>query len=117
MRSLRRWVDGNGVQLTVGECHDEVQCIATAMCGAAYMLHHIERQQHITETTTVRVSRQLKSDIKVPGNHNRTCIGDRGTRDQITNLRILMHKAREHQQPLYMCYVNFKTLSPMISSG
>jgi len=25
----------------------------------------------------------------------------RGTRDQITNLRILMHKAREHQQPLY----------------
>ena len=24
----------------------------------------------------------------------------RGTRDQITNLRILMHKAREHQQPL-----------------
>jgi len=26
----------------------------------------------------------------------------RGTRDQITNLRILMHKAREHQQPLYV---------------
>jgi len=26
----------------------------------------------------------------------------RGTRDQITNLRILMHNAREHQQPLYM---------------
>ena len=24
----------------------------------------------------------------------------RGTRDQITNLRILMYKAREHQQPL-----------------
>jgi len=24
----------------------------------------------------------------------------RGTRDHITNLRILMHKAREHQQPL-----------------
>ena len=32
----------------------------------------------------------------------------RRTRDQITNLRILMHKAREHQQPLYMCYVDFK---------
>ena len=27
----------------------------------------------------------------------------RGTRDEITNLRILIHKAREHQQPLYMC--------------
>jgi len=26
----------------------------------------------------------------------------KGTRDQITNLRILMHKAREHQHPLYM---------------
>ena len=32
----------------------------------------------------------------------------RGTRDQITNLRILMHKAREHQQPLYICFVDFK---------
>jgi len=32
----------------------------------------------------------------------------RGTREQITNLRIPMHKAREHQQPLYMCYVDFK---------
>ena len=32
----------------------------------------------------------------------------RGTRDQITNLRILMHKTREHQQPLYMCFVDFK---------
>jgi len=32
----------------------------------------------------------------------------RGTRDRITNLRILMHKAREHQQPLYMCFVDFK---------
>jgi len=58
------------------ECHDEVQCIATAMCGAADMLHHVERRQHITETTTVRVSCQLKSDIKVPANHNRACIDD-----------------------------------------
>jgi len=32
----------------------------------------------------------------------------RGTRDQITNLRILMHKAREHQQPLYVYFVDFK---------
>jgi len=34
----------------------------------------------------------------------------RWTRDQITNLRILMHKAREHQQPLYMCFVDFKAI-------
>jgi len=32
----------------------------------------------------------------------------RETRDQIMNLRILMRKAREHQQPLYMCFVDFK---------
>jgi len=32
----------------------------------------------------------------------------RGTRDQLKNLRILMHKAREHQQPLYICFVDFK---------
>ena len=34
----------------------------------------------------------------------------RGTGDQITNLRILMHKACEHRQPLYMCFVDFKAL-------
>src|SRR6218665_2420642 len=33
---------------------------------------------------------------------------ERGTRDQITNLRILMQKANEHQQPLFMCFVDFK---------
>ena len=42
----------------------------------ADMLHRVERRQHITETTTVRVSRRLKSDVKVPANHNRTCIDD-----------------------------------------
>ena len=36
-------------------------------------------------------------------------------RDQITNLRILMHKAREHQQPLYMCFVDFKMAFDSIS--
>jgi len=39
----------------------------------------------------------------------------RGTSDQITNLRILMHKAREHQQPLYMCFVEFKKAFDSIS--
>ena len=38
----------------------------------------------------------------------------RGTRDQITNLRILMHKAREHQQ-LYICFVDFKKAFDSIS--
>ena len=32
----------------------------------------------------------------------------RGTRDQILNLRILMQKARDHQQQLYMCSVDFR---------
>ena len=32
----------------------------------------------------------------------------RGTRDQVNNLRIIMQKARQHQQPLYMCFVDFK---------
>jgi len=39
----------------------------------------------------------------------------RETRNQITNLRILMHKAREHQQPLYMCFVNFKKAFDSVS--
>jgi len=39
----------------------------------------------------------------------------RGTRDQITNLRILMHKAREHQQPLCVCFVDFKKVFDCIS--
>ena len=39
----------------------------------------------------------------------------RGTRDQITNLRILMQKAREHQQPLYACFIDFKKAFDSIS--
>lgn len=31
----------------------------------------------------------------------------KGTRDQITNLKILMDKAREFNQPLYLCFVDF----------
>ena len=31
----------------------------------------------------------------------------RGTRDQITDLVILMQKMNEHRQPLYMCFVDF----------
>ena len=32
----------------------------------------------------------------------------RGTRDQITNLRVLMAKLLEHNQPLYMCFIDFQ---------
>jgi len=39
----------------------------------------------------------------------------RATTDQITNLRILMQKAREHQQPLYMCFVDFKKVFDSVS--
>jgi len=39
----------------------------------------------------------------------------RWTRDQITNLRILMYKARKHQQPLCVCFVDFKTAFNSIS--
>ena len=39
----------------------------------------------------------------------------RRIRDQITYLRILMHKAREHQQPLYMCFVDFKKAFDSVS--
>jgi len=39
----------------------------------------------------------------------------RKTRDQITNLRILMHSAHEHQQPFYMCFVDFKKAFDSIS--
>jgi hypothetical protein len=31
----------------------------------------------------------------------------RGTRDHLTNLRIIMQKMNGHQQPLYMCFVDF----------
>jgi len=32
----------------------------------------------------------------------------RGTRDQITNLRIIMSKAQEQQQPLFLCFVDLR---------
>jgi len=31
------------------------------------------------------------------------------------NLRVLMHTVREHQQPLYMCFVDFKKAFDSIS--
>ncbi len=34
----------------------------------------------------------------------------RGTRDQIVNLRIIMHKASEHQQNLILCFVDVHKL-------
>ena len=46
---------------------------------------------------------------------NRQDFDKKGGRDQITNLRILMHKAREHQQPLCMCFVDFKKAFDSIS--
>ena len=39
----------------------------------------------------------------------------RGSRDQITNLRILMRKARQYQQPLFMCFVDFRKAFDSIS--
>jgi len=50
---------------------------------------------------------RVKTETKIADEHVGFRQG-RGTRDQITNLRILMHKAREHQQPLYMCFVDLK---------
>jgi len=38
-------------------------------------------------------------------------------RDQITNLRILMHQAREHQQPLYMAKLYRKQLAEVKVAG
>ena len=39
----------------------------------------------------------------------------RGTMDQISNLRIVNHKAKEHQQPLCMCFVDFQKAFDLVS--
>jgi len=39
----------------------------------------------------------------------------RGTRDQLINLKIIMQKMNEHQQPLYMCFVDFTKAFDCIS--
>jgi len=39
----------------------------------------------------------------------------RGMRDQITNLRTIMQKAKEHQQPLFMCFVDFRKAFDLVS--
>ncbi len=33
---------------------------------------------------------------------------ERGTRDQIANLRWMMEKARENQRDLYMCFIDYE---------
>lgn len=50
---------------------------------------------------------KLKTEQEVPDEQAGFRPG-RGTRDQITNLRIIMAKLREHQQPLYMCFIDFQ---------
>jgi len=48
-----------------------------------------------------RIRKKTESEIN---NEQAGFRGGRGTRDQITNLRILMQKLNEHKQPLYMLY-------------
>ena len=51
---------------------------------------------------------RVKTETEIADEHAGFRQG-RGTRNLITNLRILMHNAYEHhQQPLYMCFVDFK---------
>ena len=38
----------------------------------------------------------------------------RGTRDQITNLRIILEKAKERKQPLYFCFIDFTKAFDMV---
>jgi len=57
---------------------------------------------------------RVKSETEIAGEQAGFRQG-KETRDQITNLRILMHKAREHLQPLYMCFVDFKKAFDSIS--
>ena len=38
----------------------------------------------------------------------------RGTRDQITNLRIILEKAKERNQPLYFCFIDFTKAFDMV---
>jgi len=44
-----------------------------------------------------------------------TEIADKQAGFRITNLRILLHKAREHQQPFFTCFVDFKKAFDSIS--
>jgi len=39
----------------------------------------------------------------------------RETKDQVTKLRIKMQKAANHQQPVYMCFVDFKKAFDSVS--
>jgi len=47
------------------------------------------------------------SDMEISDEQAGFCRG-RLTRDHITNLRLLMEKAQEHQQPLFMCFVDYQ---------
>jgi len=38
----------------------------------------------------------------------------RGTRDQIANLRIIPEKARERNQPLYLCFIDYTKAFDMV---
>ena len=46
---------------------------------------------------------------------NRWDADKEGIQETKSQLRILVHKACEHQQPLYMCFVDFKKAFDLIS--
>lgn len=50
---------------------------------------------------------QAKTEYELPDEQAGFRPG-RGTRDQVNNLRIIMAKFKEHNQPLYMCFIDFK---------
>jgi len=99
--SERRWACGHALPLKIVRSHGDLkQCenyrtIALVSHASKILLWIIlERIRVKTETEIADEQAGFRQG--------------RGTRDQITNLRILMHKAREHQQQLYMCFVDFR---------
>jgi len=59
-----------------------------------------------------RIQNQMNQEISDVQAGFRAC---RGTRDQIVNLRLITEKAREFNQPLFMCFIDYKKAFDTIS--
>ena len=91
------------------------------MMALGYPLHLIDLLSKLykKQLDKVKVAKTLSEWFRVKKGVRQGCVLSpylfNILAEMVMNLRILMHKAREHQQPLYMCFVDFKKAFDSIS--
>ena len=77
------------------------------MCHSSYHQFNRTHQQSVTEDLYLFVARFQIHYHAESGKEQAEFMKDRGTREQITNIRVIMDKYRECNIPLYLCFIDY----------